>query len=141
MCAFSLLADSAKPDVVASAVSPDGRNEIRLRLDPLPYEVVRDGRTVVGCSEVHLDVHGAKLEASAPVISSSRLSDWVNTAFYKKSEVVLDRCETFADFGRWAVRLVARDDGVAYRFETKMESVGPSMCCVKGESEKNFAWK
>ena len=120
MCAFSLLADSAKPDVAASAVSPDGRNEIRLRLNPLSYEVLRDGRTVVGRSDIRLDVHGAKLEASALVISSSRLSGRVKTPFYKKAEVALDGCETLADFGQWAVRLVARDDGVAYRFETKM---------------------
>ena len=111
---------SAKPDVVASVVSPDGRNEIRLRLNPLSYEVLRDGRTVVGRSDIRLDVHGAKLEASTPVISSSRLSGRVKTPFYKKAEVSLDGCETLADFGRCAVRLVARDDGVAYRFETKM---------------------
>lgn len=38
---------------------------------------------------------------------------------YKKSEIDLSRKEGFVDFGDWGVRLVARNDGVAYRFETK----------------------
>ena len=111
---------SQSAKISASAVSPDGRNEIRLCFDPLSYEVLRDGRTVVGRSGIRLDVQGANLESSSPAVSTSRLSGRVNTPLYKKSAVALDGCETIADFGQWAIRLVARDDGVAYRFETKM---------------------
>ena len=41
-----------------SAVSPDGRNEIRLYSDPLAYEVVRDGVVVAARSEIGMKVNG-----------------------------------------------------------------------------------
>ena len=108
----------------ASAVSPDGRNEIRLYLKPLAYEVLRDGKAVVGRSRIMMRVKDARLaresETVEPVVSSGRLLGRVKTPTYKKAEVSLNGYETLVDFGKWAVRLVARDDGVAYRFETKM---------------------
>ncbi|MBO7207981.1 MAG: glycoside hydrolase family 97 catalytic domain-containing protein, partial [Kiritimatiellae bacterium] len=52
----------------------------------------------------------------------------------------------FADFGDWGVRIVARDDGVAYRIETKMggkikvvgETAALSMPDVNARSWANF---
>ena len=41
--------------------SPDGKNEIRLYANPLTYEVVREGVTVVAKSEIGLTVDGARL--------------------------------------------------------------------------------
>ena len=45
------------PDV-NSAVSPDGKNEIRLYSNPLAYEVVRDGVVVVAKTEIGLKMNG-----------------------------------------------------------------------------------
>ena len=105
--------------------SPDGKNEIRFYANPLAYEVVRDGVTVVAKSEIGLTVDGARLggtdatERVPPVITTGKRSGVVDAPVYKKSKVDLSANEAFVDFGAWGVRLVARNDGVAYRFETK----------------------
>ena len=108
---------------VASAVSPDGRNEIRLYLKPLSYEVLRDGRQVVGKSRISFHVQDMRLmrdvERTTPVVSGGRLMGKVKTPVYKKEKISHNGYEALVDFGKWAVRIVARDDGVAYRFETK----------------------
>jgi len=107
---------------VAKAVSFDGRNEIRLHTYPLAYEVLRDGVTVVAKTEIGLKVDGTCLVGAAkvrkPTVTTARPTGEVKAPVYKKSVVKLDRVETFVDWGDWAVRLVARNDGVAYRFET-----------------------
>ena len=106
---------------VASAVSPDGHNEIRLQLKPLAYEVLRDGQTLVAKTHVGMKVDGACLSKDAMVkdITTKSLSGCVKTDVYKKGRVCLKGQETFVDYGDWGVRLVARNDGVAYRFETR----------------------
>ena len=110
---------------VAAAVSPDGRNEIRLYLKPLAYEVLRDGKTMVAKSRIQLRVAGKRLgrdaETEDPVVSSGRLLGKFDTAVYKKSRISHNGYEALVDFGDWAVRLVARDDGAAYRFETRFK--------------------
>ncbi len=110
----------AKKPIVA--VSPDGKNEIRLYTAPLAYEVLRDGVVVVAKSEIGLKVDGKCLvkDAGEPKATEKKaLSGTVATPVYKKASVDLAGTETFADWGDWGVRLVARNDGVAYRFETK----------------------
>jgi alpha-glucosidase len=104
------------------AVSPDGRNEIVVTLDPLSYEVKRDGLEVVGRSAIGMKVNGRCLAAGAKVksVETRELSGKVATPVYKKASVDLSARETVVDYGDWALRLIARDDGVAYRFETKM---------------------
>ena len=52
-----LLGRTFNPDV-NSAVSPDGKNEIRLYSNPLAYEVVRDGVVVVAKTEIGLKMNG-----------------------------------------------------------------------------------
>ena len=52
------------PDV-NSAVSPDGRNEIRLYSSPLAYEVVRDGVVVAAKTEIGLKMNGGSVGESA----------------------------------------------------------------------------
>ena len=104
-----------------TAISPDGKNEIRLWTDPLAYEVRRGGSVVVAKSEIGLKVDGTDL---VPRVSCSVQgevkSGSVETPVYKKARIDLSGNETFIDFGDWGVRLAARNDGVAYRFETKM---------------------
>ena len=59
-----------------SAVSPDGRNEIRLWTNPLAYEVRRGGTVVVAKSEIGMKVDGKCLncggeDAPAPIVDRS----------------------------------------------------------------------
>ena len=114
-----------------SAASPDGRNEIRLLLAPLSFEVLRDGKVVVARTEISIDVNGRRLDGEGvkPEVVCERLEGEVKTPVYKKAAVSLEGNETYACFGEWGVRLVARDDGVAYRFETRF----PGRIRVNGE--------
>ena len=111
---------------VGAAVSPDGRNAIRLHAAPLAYEVLRDGVVVAAKSEIGVRLDGTCLVKgiSAPQSVSWRtLEGTVATPVGKKASVSLAGNETFADFGDFAVRLVARNDGVAYRLELKRAGV------------------
>ena len=111
--------ENAKEPV--SAVSPDGRNEIRLWKSPLAFEVRRGGTVVVAKSEIGMKVDGKCLVPCASCsVQKEVKSGFVETPIYKKARIDLSGNETFADFGDWGVRLAARNDGVAYRFETKM---------------------
>ena len=115
----------------ASAISPDGRNMIRLWANPLAYEVSRDGVVVVSRSEIGMTVDGKLLNvAEKPKVRSRSVSGEVPMQCYKKAKIDLAGNETSVDFGDWAVRLAARDDGVAYRFETKK----PGRIKIDGEN-------
>ena len=109
----------AKKASVAVAGSPDGRNIIKLSLKPLAYEVFRDGVAVVAKTPIGMKIDGKCLSQDAELngISVKKRSGKISTSVYKKAQVDLSANETFADFGDWGVRLVARNDGVAYRFE------------------------
>ena len=108
-----------------SIISPDSKNVIRLYANPLAYEIVREGVTMVAKSEIGLTVDGARLDGEdaagrvPPVVKRGTRSGVADAPVYKKSKVDLSANEAFVDFGAWGVRLVARNDGVAYRFETK----------------------
>ena len=121
----SLHGAAFNPDV-NSAVSPDGKNEIRLHSDPLAYEVVRDGTVVVAKTEIGLKMNGkcAKEGVRKPcAVLPKKFSGFAPTPVYKKGRIDLAGNETLVDFGNWAVRLAARNDGVAYRFETKKPGI------------------
>ncbi len=116
-----------------SAVSPDGRNKIRLYLSPLSYEVLRDGKVVVAKSRIALRVEGQRLgrdlEEKTPVVSTGRVMGKFFPEIYKKHKVFESGYETKVDFERWGVHIIARDDGVAYQFETRF----PDRIRVVGE--------
>ena len=117
-----LASGAARPGTLAGgAKSPNGRNEIRLWANPLAYEVRRDGATLVAKTEIGLKLDGRRLGSVEAVRSTRTLkrSGVVATPVYKKCAIDLAANETEVDFGDWSVRLVARDDGVAYRFETR----------------------
>jgi len=112
---------------VNSAVSPDGKNEIRLYSNPLAYEVMRDGVVVVAKTEIGLKMNGKcvkegveKADTAAYLTVKGVFAD---TPVYKKGKITLTENKTFVDFGDFGVRLAARDDGVAYRFETKKPGI------------------
>ena len=131
----------------ATAVSPDGHNEIRFQLKPFAYEVLRDGQTLVAKTAVGMKIDGACLCQNAMVkeVTTKALSGCEKTEVYKKDKVCLEGQETFIDYGDFGVRLVARNDGVAYRFETKFpgevtvdcEKAGFTLC-PKAECYVNY---
>ena len=138
-------------DGTAKAVSPDGRNVIRLWTDPLAYEVVRDGVTVVAKTEIGLKVDGQCLNRGSGEMSirSRTVSGTVDMPVYKKAKIDLAGNETFASFGDWGVRLAARNDGVAYRFETmkprkvkvNCEKAAVTIPCRKAKCSLNYGFR
>ena len=108
--------------VTHSAVSPDGRNEIRLTEgETLAYSVYRDGIELVRPSRISLETveQGALGGAVKSTGEEKRkVGGRERTPIYKKAEVDLTGNETRVAFGAWAVTLHARNDGVAWRFET-----------------------
>ena len=63
----------------------------------------------------------AQGRAALPTMTSRKIEGKLATPIYKKSSVDLAANETLVDFGDWAVVLHARNDGIAWRFETEME--------------------
>ena len=108
------------------ATAKDGSNEIRLYEKPLRYEVLKGGVVVVPATKIDLKVDGKWIFGNAKakrVKSGERRGGPVKTPVYKKSSIDAGRVETVADFGDAEVRLVARTDGVAYRFVLKKPGV------------------
>ncbi len=127
---LSLTSGAATPDpsgaLKFSAASPDGLNEVRLEVDltGMKYSVWRRGKALVKPTSISLvtrehgrmDGKGAKPKGVARKVEGK-----VATPIYKMSSVDLAANETEVDFGDWAVVLHARNDGVAWRFETKFK--------------------
>ena len=84
----------------AKAVSPDGKNVIRLWTSPLAYEVARDGVVVVAKTEIGLKVDGACLKpGEACKVTARKVAGTVETPVYKKARIDLAGNETAVDFG------------------------------------------
>ena len=97
-------------------------NAIRFFVNPLSYEVLKDGKVLVPATEIDVCLDGKSLAGNAALCGVSAPAaggGTVVTPIYKKGEISLSRQEKVADFGDFAVRMVAREDGVAYRFELK----------------------
>ena len=97
-----------------------GENALRLYANPLAYEVQRGGETLVLKTEIGICIDGKWLgEGVSPreVVRGGTAAEKVATPVYKKGAVDMRRDEKLADFGDFAIRIVAREDGVAYRFE------------------------
>ena len=106
-----------------TAVSPDGKNEIRLELKSggMEYSVIRNGKVLVEPEPISLVIEGhGRLNGvgAEPKVTKRSVSGKVATPIYKKAEVDLAANETRVDFGEWAFVMHARNDGVAWRFET-----------------------
>ena len=141
--------------LAGTAKSPDGQNEIRLWANPLAYEVRRGGETLVAKTEIGLKVDGRRLGPVATVrrTQAHTRTGRVETPIYKKRAIDLTAKETEVDFGDWSVRLVARNDGVAYRFETRLggeirvdgEQAGVTIPDAAAEcvytSETHYGWE
>ena len=109
---------------VVSVRSPDGMNEIRLNTEPrLSYSVYRSGVERVAPTPMSMEIEGKGILGGPDVkissIDSITVKGLVTTPIYKKASIDESANKTTVSFdGGWRVVLVARDDGVAYRFET-----------------------
>ena len=124
MAALLLAAGACAGNPVAEVVC--GENALRLYANPLAYEVLRCGKTLVPKTEIGICIDGKWLGGGTSpreVVRSACAAETVATPVYKKDAVDLRREEKIADFGDFAVRIVAREDGVAYRFELKRTGV------------------
>ena len=107
-------------------VSPDGRNELKLDVGDggMAYSISRKGKDLVTPTRISIVTreHG-RLDGrgASPTGTSRKIDGRVATPLYKKSSVDLAASETRVDFGEWAIVLHARNDGVAWRFETKFD--------------------
>ncbi len=102
-----------------------GGNEIRLYTNPLAYEVAKDGAIVVARTPIGVSLDGKSLEKGAKLVAKSTGSEsgTIAVPVYKKASVDGECKWSLADFDDFAVRLVARKDGVAYRIELKKPGV------------------
>jgi alpha-glucosidase len=105
---------------VHRAVSPDGRNEIRLTEgEELAYSVWRDGKVLVSDSPLAMDIKGKRFPFSVVGKKEASVSGTLKTPLYKKSEISLAANIVKLDLGGgFSVELLSRNDGVAYRFAT-----------------------
>ena len=106
-----------------NAVSPDGKNEIRLETGAkgMKYSVLRNGKTLVESSEISLSINDLGTlngKSAKPSASAKKIGGALATPVYKKSQIDLAGNETKVDFGDWAFTMHARNDGVAWRYET-----------------------
>ena len=130
---FGVMVSLAVSGGTFRAVSPDGRNEIRVSDgDRLVYSVWRDGKALVSDSAMAMDIDGKRFSTKVVGETKSVLSGTLKTPIYKKSEISLAANATRLDLGGgFAVELIARDDGVAYRFSTDFPDV---RVIVRGET-------
>ena len=109
-----------------SVKSPDGLNEIRLDTEPtLSYSVLRAGVERVSPTPISMEIEGVGVLGGPAVkvlsCNSCAISGNIRSPFYKKALVPQSANQTVVGFeGGWRVALVARNDGVAYRFETSL---------------------
>ena len=106
-----------------NAVSPDGKNEIRLETGAkgMKYSVLRNGKTLVEPIEISLTINNLGTlngKSAKPSASKRKVGGTLATPVYKKSQIDLAGNETKVDFGDWAFTMHARNDGVAWRYET-----------------------
>ena len=107
-----------------SVKSPDGANEIKLLTEPvLSYAVYRSGEVRVLPTPLALEIEGKGVlggaEAKIVTADTVSLKGTIASPLYKKASVDINANMTTVSFeGNWKVVMVARNDGVAYRFET-----------------------
>ena len=125
VCLFSGCAWFAAANAqVVSVKSPDGENEIRLMTEPtLSYAVYRGGVERVSATPLALAIDGkgtlGGAETKILTTDTVSLKGIIPTPLYKKASVDEAANRTTVTFeGDWKIVLIARNDGVAYRFET-----------------------
>lgn len=105
-----------------SVTSPDGKNAIVIDTEPvLTYSVLREGVVYVKPTPIALETaeHGVLGGAGLSYKEQKKpLKGKVSAPVYKKREVDLAANVARLTFKDWSVDVIARNDGVAYRFVT-----------------------
>lgn len=126
------------------AVSPDGRNEICLDVSRgVTYEVWRDGRCLLSPVAIGLEIKtslGSNTEGRLTNVTRRVEMGSRPMSVGKKSVLNLNANDVLAEFSNGLnIRLVARDDGVAYRFESAFDGrivvedeTGGVLCAEEG---------
>ena len=96
-----------------------GGNTIRLYLDPLSYEVSKDGVVVVPRTEIGIVADSGMERLENPKVATRSFTEEINTPIYKKAKIVAPCNSTTVDFGSFDIMLAAMKDGVAWRFAVK----------------------
>ena len=121
---FAICTAGASLAQTVSVKSPDGKNEIRLITEPvLSYAVYSAGEVRVAPTPLALEIEGMGVLGGdgAKIVTADTVSlkGTVASPLYKKASVERTANMTTVAFeGDWKVVMVARNDGVAYRFET-----------------------
>ncbi len=110
---------------VTAVTSPDGHNVIRIGTEPvLAYEVLRDGVTWVKPTPLALETREYGLLGGAGLgykATRQALKGEIDAPVYKKAKVSNEGNKAVLAFKGWALDVVARNDGVAYRFTVAPE--------------------
>jgi alpha-glucosidase len=115
--------------------SPDGKTELRVQIgDKLAVSVFHNGQEIVAPSPISIDLEPSRTLGARPVVKSATprsVSDEIFPVLPEKRKVIPDLYNELAiQFdGNYGLKLRAYDDGVAYRFTTKL----PGEITVKNE--------
>jgi len=131
VCLLHVWLELGRADVI-SARSPNGRNEIRVRLTDgaLRYEVLRDGQQRIAPSAIRPVTNDGEAPATVVRLAESARSN-INRREelrWGKSSELIDRCENVAidcrnrDERTWKLEMRAYDDGVAFRYRFERET-------------------
>ena len=137
----------AQAETKFNAISPDGLNEVRLEVgeNGMAYSVWRRSKALVEPTEFSIragiwDLKGREVYLAGTEVESTALKveGTLKTPLYKKSSIDLAANETLVRIAGWAVRLHARNDGVAWRFETDFGGDGKEMLVTAESTNITF---
>lgn len=121
--------------------SPDGKMKAVVTVkDRIEYTVSHDGTEVLAPSVISLTLQGGKVLGAQPKVTGVQKvssNTVIPSPFYKKKEVKDHYNEMVINFrGNFSVVFRAYDDGVAYRFRTKLKD---DIVVENEEATFNFA--
>ena len=121
-----LLASPARSAAIPPLVSPNGRIEVRVRAaERLSFDVLLSGRPLLSDSTLSLRIDGTTLGSKPRVraVRTGRVDQLIEPAVRQKSRTLRERYnELRLELeGGYAVAFRAFDEGVAYRFETRLK--------------------
>lgn len=121
--------------------SPDGKMKAVVTVkDRIEYTISHDGTEVLAPSVISLTLQGGKVLGAQPKVTGVQKvssNTVIPSPFYKKKEVKDQYNEMVINFrGNFSVVFRAYDDGVAYRFRTKLKD---DIVVENEEATFNFA--
>ena len=135
LCAWPLMAQKR-----FQLQSPDQQVKVEVTMDEQIHFALSEGGEEVMNSTLSLSLTDGKVLGANPKVTNVKrqsVDQTIPSPFYKKSEVKDHYNELRLDFkGNYGLVLRAYDEGVAYRFTTKMKD---SICIANEEAAFRFA--